>query len=157
MFLLKLKNNNRGASTVNWGILIIITILVLGIILDLVNLMVAKNIVVDRMTYLCNTATLQGGLGPSAPYGWGDLYSSEYVTSSMAQAYFIGALESYSFIEGGSVSLSGTGYVGYKAEGALRGSAVYTPMFTRKFGAPSVGLSHPAKFIGFWVYRSEHV
>ena len=155
MFLKKLKNNNRGQSTVNWAILIMITLFVLGIILDLVNLSTAKNIIVDRVTYLSNTATIQGGLGPSAPYGWGDLYNVPYITSSQAAAYFQSALTSYSFVT--EASLDGTGYVGYHDEGVITGKATYHPVFTGEIGVPDVSLSHSARFCGFWIFRSTNV
>lgn len=157
MFLLKIKNNNRGQSTINWAILIMITLFLLGMLLDLVNLAVAKNIIVNRVTYFANVATIQGGLGDSAPYGWTDLYDSisMYITGNQAKAYFIGALQPYSFIT--SATLDGTGYVGFQEEGVITGRATYKPVFTGELGGPSLELSHSARFMGFWVYRYTQV
>lgn len=122
MFLFKLKNNNKAYSSLNWCVLILITIVCLGTLLDLVNLSVTKNILVQRVNYLSNIATIQGGFGGSAPYGWGyNMGGAPYTNASTAQAYFQLGFSKKTFCSNASVE--GLTTVPFQGEGVKIGRA----------------------------------
>lgn len=155
MFLFKLNKNNKGYSAMNWGILLMTTLMLVCGILDLANLTVTKNVLINRVCFLSNAATIQGGLGDSAPYGWDEMYPGRsYISSSAAKGIFSNSFN-YPFCSG--ASLSGTGSVAYQSEGTITGKVTYTPLFTRNMGMPSTNLKHSAKFAGFYIFRSTTV
>ena len=156
MFLKKLKNNNRGYSTLNWTVLITISIFVLCTMLDIVNLVVVKNTLIDRVSYLASVGTIQGGFVSSAPLGWSYVMgSAPYVSNAQARVYFESGLGVYPFVSG--ISISGLNQVPVHEDGVITGSCYYTPLFTKYFGTPRVYLSHSARFCGFWWYEHTQV
>lgn len=158
MFLFKLKNNNKAYSSVSWCVLFLITIVCLSTLLDLVNLSTVKNTLIQRVNYLANIGTLQGGFGSSAPYGWGNNMVNAYVSAGTAQAYFTRGFSGKKFCTGAKVS--GLNTVAFQGEGVITGQVNYIPIFTKKltYGvASSYTLTHSARFCGFWIYKSTTV
>ncbi len=156
----KLKNNNRGYSSINWMTLLIITMILLSALMDVANLGTVKMQLVQRVNYLANVGTIQGGFGGGKPHGWDWNFggSVPYVTYNEAKDYFRAGFSKYGSGSVSGVDINIPGTVGYQQEGTVIGSVTFKPSFSRVLSnANSLRLTHEARFCGFWIYRNDTI
>lgn len=156
MFLFKTKNNNRGYSTINWALLLVLTMFLLCVMLDVVNLFTVKNIMVNRLSYLANVGTIQGGFIGGAPSGWNYLFpGKDYVTNREAEEYIRNSFSSYSFISIADIDIPGQ--VPVHTEGQISLDLTFYPIYSSGMGISSKNLHHATKFCGFYWYEGTRV
>lgn len=90
MFFKKIKNN-QGFSALSFIFVLIILIVVVSGLLDFINIVRLKSVMLNQGNELAIAATNQSGFRGSIPQDWKDLYgtnSTNYVTKSKAISSF---------------------------------------------------------------------
>ena len=159
MFLFKLKNNNKGYSSLTWTTILFMTIVAICAILDIVNLTMVRTTLINRVDVLANIATVQGGFNNGAPTDWGQVMNQRYITRGECESYFTQGFSRFSSIATNArVDLPGA--VDFNKQGVVTGYVTYCPIFSRRVTSgisSGYNMSHRASFSGFWIYKTEYM